>query len=210
MNLPALKFNFINIIIKRIFDLFASISGLLILFPFLLFFALAIKVSTPGNIFFRQLRVGKDGSLFRLLKFRTMQNIPHASEGRFDPGDKSRVTRIGSFLRKYKLDELPQLINVIKGEMSIVGPRPEIKQWTQVYPEKWEIVLRVTPGITDNASIVFSDEEELLSKSDNPNETYRDVILPRKLDLYVSYVKNHSFSGDISIVFRTLIKVISK
>ena len=210
MNLPTLEFNFINIIIKRIFDLFASISGLLILFPFLLFFALAIKVSTPGNIFFRQLRVGKDGSLFRLLKFRTMQNIPQASEGRFDPGDKSRVTRIGSFLRKYKLDELPQLINVIKGEMSIVGPRPEIKQWTQVYPEKWEIVLRVTPGITDNASIVFSDEEELLSKSDNPNETYRDVILPRKLDLYVSYVNNHSFSGDISIVFRTLIKVITK
>lgn len=210
MNLPALEYKFINIIIKRIFDLFASISGLLILLPLLLFFALAIKVSTPGSIFFRQLRVGKDRSLFRLLKFRTMQNIPQASEGRFDPGDKSRVTRIGSFLRKYKLDELPQLINVIKGEMSIVGPRPEIKQWTQVYPEKWEIVLRVTPGITDNASIVFSDEEELLSKSDNPNETYRDVILPRKLDLYISYVNSHTFSGDISIVFRTLIKVISK
>jgi lipopolysaccharide/colanic/teichoic acid biosynthesis glycosyltransferase len=196
--------------IKRIFDVITSILGLLILSPLLLIIAISIKLSTPGDIFFRQLRVGKDGSLFRLLKFRTMENIPQASEGRFDAGDKSRVTRIGSFLRKYKLDELPQLINVIKGEMSIVGPRPEIKQWTQVYPEKWEIVLSVTPGITDNASIVFSDEEELLSKSDNPNETYRDVILPRKLDLYVSYVKNHSFSGDINIVFRTLIKVISK
>jgi lipopolysaccharide/colanic/teichoic acid biosynthesis glycosyltransferase len=197
-------------VIKRIFDVITSTLGLVILSPLLLIIAFSIKSSTPGNIFFRQLRVGKDGTLFPLIKFRTMQNIPLASEGRFDPGDKSRVTRIGSFLRKYKLDELPQLINVIKGEMSVVGPRPEIKQWTEVYPEKWEIVLKVTPGITDNASIVFSDEEELLSKSDNPNETYRDVILPRKLDLYVSYVNNHSFSGDIGIIFRTLIKIISK
>jgi len=164
----------------------------------------------PGNIFFWQLRVGKGGTLFRIVKFRTMRTIPQSSEGRFDPGDISRVTRLGSFLRKYKLDELPQLINVIKGEMSLVGPRPEIKQWTEIYPEKWEIVLRVNPGITDNASIVFRDEEELLAQSNNPNETYRDVILPRKLNMYVSYVNNHSFLGDIGILFRTIIIIISK
>ena len=196
--------------LKRLFDVCFSFLGLVILSPLFLIIIALIYFTMQGNVFFIQPRVGRGGNIFMLYKFRTMCNAPLKVEGAFNPGDKSRITYLGKLLRKYKLDELPQLYNVFKGEMSIVGPRPEIKQWTQVYPEKWEIVLRVTPGITDNASIVFSDEEELLSKSDNPNETYRDVILPRKLDLYVSYVNNHSFSGDISIVFRTLIKVISK
>lgn len=190
--------------IKRIFDFFAALAGLLVLFPFLVIISISIVIFMPGSIFFRQLRVGKGGRMFRLIKFRTMKSLSGASDGRFDPGDTSRVTWLGSLLRKYKLDELPQLLNVVKGDMSLVGPRPEIKKWTEFYPEKWKIVLRVPPGITDNASIVFRDEEELLARSENPEQTYRDVILPQKLDLYISYVINHSLSGDIRIIFRTL------
>ena len=195
---------------KRFFDITISTIGLLILSPLMLIIAFSIKLSMPGKVFFRQLRVGKGGSLFWLFKFRTMGTLPDAEKGRFDPGDTSRVTSLGSFLRKYKLDELPQLINVLKGEMSLVGPRPEIKKWTEVYPEKWKIVLQVAPGITDNASILFSDEERILAQAENPQSTYRDVILPYKLELYISYVKNHSFYGDIGIILRTLIRVISK
>jgi lipopolysaccharide/colanic/teichoic acid biosynthesis glycosyltransferase len=199
-----------NLPLKRIFDLFFSITGLILLFPVIAIIVISIMATMPGSVFFRQERVGKGGKRFVLIKFRTMKSIPESSGPRFDAGDKSRVTRFGSFLRKYKLDELPQLINVIKGDMSLVGPRPEILQWTKIYPEKWDIVLKVLPGITDNASIVFRDEEDLLARSADPLETYRNVILPRKLELYVSYVKNRSFFGDIGIIFRTLIKVISK
>jgi lipopolysaccharide/colanic/teichoic acid biosynthesis glycosyltransferase len=171
---------------------------------------LAIRISMPGDIFFRQVRIGKDGIPFRLFKFRTMRNLTRASEGRFDPGDRSRVTKLGSFLRKYKLDELPQLINVFSGEMSIVGPRPEIKEWTEVYPDKWKIVLSVKPGITDDASIAFRDEEELLTNAVDPHEVYRNYILPRKLELYILYVNNNNMLKDIGIIFRTLLTVIHK
>lgn len=126
------------------------------------------------------------------------------SDGSFDAGDNSRITPFGQFLRKTKLDELPQLFNVLKGDMSIVGPRPEVKHWTEVYPEKWKIVHSVKPGITDNASIEFRNEEEILAQSNDPIKAYREEILPRKLDLYVDYVNNRSFMGDIVIIFRTI------
>lgn len=122
----------------------------------------------------------------------------------FNAGELSRITSLGKFLRKTKLDELPQLINVLKGEMSLVGPRPEVKKWTMVYPEKWEIVHRVKPGITDNASIMFRNEEAILSQTSSPEEMYRENILPKKMDMYIDYVNNHSFSGDLKIIFNTI------
>lgn len=164
----------------------------------------------PGPIFFKQQRIGKNGKLFWLYKFRSMFVIKYASKGTFHVGDTSRITPFGKILRKTKLDELPQLFNVLKGDMSIVGPRPEVEKWTKVYPEKWAIVHKVKPGITDNASILFRNEEEILKNSPNPEETYKNEILPRKLDLYIDYVNNHSFLGDMKIIFHTIKVVLFK
>jgi lipopolysaccharide/colanic/teichoic acid biosynthesis glycosyltransferase len=193
--------------LKRSFDFILSFMGLIALSPLFLVIALSIKISSRGPVFFKQFRVGKGGSMFMLFKFRSMYFLQDATEARFDPGDRSRVTKIGFILRKYKLDELPQLINVIKGDMSLVGPRPEIERWTRIYPEKWEIVLRVRPGITDNSSILYRNEEVRLADSDDPITMYREEILPHKLDIYISYVYNHSFLGDLRIIFKTLISV---
>jgi len=127
-----------------------------------------------------------------------------AAEGLFQPGNVSRVTSVGRFFRKSKLDELPQLINVLIGDMSMVGPRPEVANWVAVYPDAWDIILTVRPGITDNASIIFQDEESILAEVDDPEQVYRQVILPRKLELYIDYVGNHSLFGDLMIILRTL------
>ena len=197
-------------IIKRIFDILASLFGIIIILPVLLIVALFIKLLMPGSVFFIQTRIGKGGREFRLLKFRTMLVKPKTSEGGFDAGDQSRITALGKILRKTKLDEIPQLINVLKGDMSLVGPRPEVKKWTEVYPEQWAIVHQVQPGITDNASIEFRNEEELLAQSANPEETYRNVILPRKLELYIQYVNHHSLWGDLMIIIRTIQTIIIK
>jgi lipopolysaccharide/colanic/teichoic acid biosynthesis glycosyltransferase len=145
-----------------------------------------------------------DGKEFKLYKLRSMTAISNQVKNSFVPGDSSRITRLGRFLRRTKIDEIPQLCNVLKGDMSIVGPRPEIKKWTEVYPEKWAVVLSVKPGITDNASIMFYNEEELLSRSPDPEGFYQNIILPKKLDLYIDYVKNQTFYEDIGIIFRTL------
>lgn len=195
---------------KRLFNLFFSFTGLLLFSLPLFFIALLIKVFMPGPVFFIQQRMGKKGRPFRLIKFRTMKVASGKSSGSFDAGDNSRITPLGRFLRKTKLDEIPQLMNVLVGDMSIVGPRPEVKQWTEVYPEKWKIVHSVKPGITDNASIEFRNEEELLAKSEDPIRTYKEVILPQKLDLYINYVHKHSFWGDIKIILKTIKVVISK
>ena len=197
-------------IIKRIFDFIASLLGLLVLLLVLVVIAILIKLLMPGPVFFIQTRISKGGKEFRLLKFRTMLIKPKTSEGSFDAGDQSRITALGKILRKTKLDEIPQLINVLKGDMSLVGPRPEVKKWTDIYPEKWAIVHRVKPGITDNASIEFRNEEELLAQSANPEETYQTVILPRKLELYINYVNHHSFLGDLMIIIRTIQTIIIK
>lgn len=189
---------------KRVFDLFFSILGLVILFPVTGMTALLIWLTGEGPVFFVQERVGIHGEPFNLLKFRTMKVDRQAGYGRFDPGDTSRVTTLGRFLRKYKLDELPQLINVVRGEMSLVGPRPEVRKWVSVYPEQWNKILTVLPGITDNASVMFRNEEELLHSSDNPDQLYREVVLPRKLSLYEEYVKHSSLKGDILLIFRTI------
>lgn len=195
---------------KQIFDFVCSLLLLSFLIIPLIFIAILVKLTMPGPIFFIQDRVGKNGMIFKLIKFRTMKVADGKTSGSFDAGDTSRITILGNFLRKTKLDELPQLINVIKGDMSIVGPRPEVKKWTEVYPEKWAIVHQVKPGITDDASIEFRNEEVLLKNASNPNEFYQSQILPQKLKLYINYVHNQSFLGDIKIIFRTIGHVIFK
>lgn len=192
------------------FDLVVSLIGLLVLSPLFLIIAFAIVIDNKGPVLFRQLRAGRNGRDFLVYKFRTMMKAPDHIEGNFNPGDRSRITSVGQLLRKSKLDELPQLINVLKGDMSMVGPRPEIPRWVSVYPERWEKVLSVRPGITDNSSILFRDEESILSQSEDPEKTYREIILPKKLDLYEQYVESHSFSGDLKMIFRTLFSIIFK
>jgi len=192
--------------IKRIFDLIVSILGLVVTFPIIFIISILIKINGP--IIFRQQRIGRNGVLFWLYKFRSMRVDTQAESGRFDAGDASRITTLGKILRRTKLDEIPQLLNVLKGDMSIVGPRPEVYKWTQVYPEKWEVALSVKPGITDNASIAFRNEEKMLASSKNPQETYQNIILPKKLDLYIAYVKNQSILEDIKILIKSIYAIL--
>jgi len=190
--------------IKRIFDLSFSFICILMLSPVFIILGCLIVINDRPPVIFRHNRVGRGGRIFSLYKFRTMTLAKDSSDGLFEPGNTSRVTSLGRFLRKTKLDELPQLINVLKGDMSFVGPRPEVEEWTAVYPEKWGKVLTVRPGITDQASVEFHDEEKLLSESEDPKTTYRDIILPRKLDLCMSYVDNYSLSSDLRLILITL------
>ena len=189
---------------KRLFDVILSLLGLIVLSPILILIAIAVKVNSKGPVFFRQKRVGRYGKPFILYKFRSMTLFQLATEGIFEPGNVSRVTAIGKFFRKSKLDELPQLINVFIGDMSLVGPRPEVANWVAVYPDAWKKILTVRPGITDNASIIFHNEESILAEVDDPEQMYREVMLPKKLELYTDYVDNRSFQGDLLIILRTL------
>lgn len=190
---------------KRLFDLAASGVGLLLLSPVFLLIALLIKVDSSGPVFFRQERVGRYGKTFKIHKFRTMMVNAEAYGMQITVGTDSRVTKVGRFLRRYKLDELPQLIDVFYGEMSIVGPRPEVPRYVMHYPDNIrDIVLSVKPGITDRASIEFRNESELLEKSGNPQETYVNEIIPIKLGYYQEYVRNRTFFGDILIIADTL------
>jgi len=189
---------------KRAFDFLCALTGLLVLFPVLLILAVAVWVSNGLPVCFRQTRVGWQGRAFTLQKFRSMSLLPGAERGSFDAGNGRRITRIGRFLRSTKLDELPQLWNVLKGDMSLVGPRPEVRKWVEACPERWAIVHTVRPGITDPASIKFRNEEELLARSPDPERTYREEILPQKLALYEEYVRSRSFWGDLRILFRTV------
>jgi lipopolysaccharide/colanic/teichoic acid biosynthesis glycosyltransferase len=180
------------------------LGGGIVLSPLLAILWLAVVAETGLPGLFRQRRVGRRGQDFTLLKFRSMTVRRGAEQGSFDAGNATRVTRVGRFLRKAKLDELPQLWNVLKGDMSLVGPRPEVRKWVEAYPERWAKVLIVRPGITDPASIEFRNEEELLARSPDPERTYREEILPRKLDLYERYVATRSFWRDVGILVRTV------
>ncbi|MEI7817535.1 MAG: sugar transferase [Desulfuromonadales bacterium] len=194
---------------KRLLDFTSAFVGLVLLGPVLMAVWIAIVLETGLPGLFRQQRVGRHGRNFQLFKFRTMA-VKHGTEhGSFDAGSSARVTRVGKLLRKTKLDELPQLWNVLTGDMALVGPRPEVCKWVAVYPERWAKVLTVRPGITDPASIVYRDEEEILARSADPERAYRDEILPHKLSLYEEYVHTRSFFGDIGIIFKTL-KVVLK
>ena len=186
-------------------------SLLLVLFSWLFVtVAVIIKFSEPNEaVLFRQKRVGRYGKFFTLLKFRSMTSTKDKNK-QFEAGSDLRVTPIGAVLRKTKLDELPQLLNVVKGEMSIIGPRPEVEYWTKFYPEKWAIVHKVRPGITDNASIIFRNEEELLKMSVDPERLYEEEVLPQKLDEYIRYVENMNLFLDLRIVLKTIYVVLFK
>ncbi|MCE9614315.1 MAG: sugar transferase [Lentisphaerae bacterium] len=189
---------------KRAFDIVTAAAALAILAPLLLVLGLLVRLRMGRPVFFCQTRVGQDGRDFRLFKFRTMTTAAGAEHGTFDAGQTRRVTPLGRVLRKTKLDELPQLWNVLRGDMSMVGPRPEVRSWVAVYPERWQRVLRVKPGITDPASIYFRNEEDLLARSANPDALYRTEILPRKLAFYEEYVQNPSLLNDVGILLRTV------
>jgi lipopolysaccharide/colanic/teichoic acid biosynthesis glycosyltransferase len=195
---------------KRIFDIVASFIGLLILSPLFLFLGIWISMESKGGIFYKQIRVGKNGVDFKLWKFRSM--VPDADKkGLLTVGGRDpRITRAGYFLRKYKLDELPQLINVLLGDMSLVGPRPEVRKYVDLYTAEQRQVLSVRPGITDYASLEYFEENELLAKSENPEETYICEVMPAKLKLNARYIKDVSFLTDIKIIMRTILRIIKK
>lgn len=195
-------------ILKRIFDLLVSLLGLIILTPLFLLIAGLIKLDSNGPIFFRQARVGRNGDIFRIHKFRTMVSESDHQGLQITVGDDNRITKMGAFLRKCKIDELPQLVDVLAGNMSLVGPRPEVPIYIEYYPTKIrQVVLSVRPGITDYASIKYKDESTILGNAEDPHEVYINEILPIKQNLYIYYVRNQSFFGDIRIIFKTLINI---
>ena len=196
--------------LKRSFDIVSSLIGIILLLPILSILWLCIRLESRGGGFYRQVRVGKDGVDFLLWKFRTMQSGSDKKGLLTIGGRDSRVTRIGYYLRKYKLDELPQLINVLVGEMSIVGPRPEVRKYVELYSPDQRKVLSVKPGITDYASIEYSNENELLAQSENPEKTYIEEVLPAKLELNQKYLNEQGFFTDIKIIFHTFRKIVSK
>lgn len=193
-----------NFQMKRLFDFMTALLGLILLFPLFMVISFLIKINDKGPAFFKQKRVGKGGVLFVLYKFRTMRVLEGTKDGLFEPGNISRITTFGSFLRRSKLDELPQLFNVLIGNMSIVGPRPEVEKWVAVYPERWGKVFSVKPGMTDKASILYRNEESILVRSENPEKMYEETILPRKLELYEDYVAHNSLFGDLKLILKTL------
>lgn len=194
---------------KRVLDVLCSAAGLLVLSPLLILIAVLVRLDSPGPVFFRQERVGRHGRSFRIHKFRTMRHVAAPDGPAITVRGDARVTRVGAVLRRFKLDELPQLIDVLRGEMSLVGPRPEVPEYVSHYPEaERAIVLSVRPGITDRASIEFSDEGALLAQAADPHRYYIDEILPVKLRYYVEYVRTQSLLGDIGIILRTLRKIV--
>jgi lipopolysaccharide/colanic/teichoic acid biosynthesis glycosyltransferase len=195
-------------VLKRLFDIVSSLSVLLILFPLFLVVAIAIVLDSKGGVFYRQARVGKDGKEFGLLKFRTMR--PDSDSVKITVGDRDpRITAVGYFLRKSKLDELPQLLNIIKGEMSVVGPRPEVKQYVDLYSNTQLKVLSVKPGLSDLATLEYVKEAEILAQSSDPEETYVNDIMPDKLSLSLRYINQQSFMLDLKIIFKTIGRIIS-
>ncbi|MFN3916360.1 MAG: sugar transferase [Flavobacteriales bacterium] len=194
--------------IKRSFDILSSSIVLLLFIPFFLVIALLILFDSPGGVFFKQTRVGRYGKHFLLYKFRTMRPDSE-SKGQITVGSRdSRITSIGYFLRKFKLDEFPQLINVIYGEMSVVGPRPEVPQYVEMYTEKQRQVLSVRPGLTDFASLEYINENEILANSENPEEEYVKQVMPAKLDLNLKYIAQQSILTDLKIIFKTLARIV--
>lgn len=192
--------------LKRLFDFVLSFLGLIISSPLLLIIAFLIKRDSAGPIFYRGVRSGKNDTRFRIYKFRSMVVNADKIGGPSTSADDFRLTKIGKFLRAHKLDELPQLINVIKGEMSLVGPRPEVSQEVETYDKETKrIILSVRPGITDLASLSNIHEEEVLRGSKDPHKTYQELIKPQKLKLAVEYVKTRSFLLDLKIIFKTLL-----
>lgn len=195
--------------LKRAFDFILSTVGLLILSPVYVLLAILILLDSKGGVFYRQQRVGRNNRDFYIYKFRTMHQGAE-KKGLLTVGAKdSRITRVGYFLRKYKLDELPQLLNVLKGDMSFVGPRPEVRRYVNLYTTQQMQVLSVRPGITDYASIAYSNESELLKRAADPEKFYIETVFPAKLELNLKYIAEKNFWKDIQLIFLTVKKILS-
>ncbi|QEM03181.1 sugar transferase [Mucilaginibacter rubeus] len=193
--------------IKRLFDIGISLIALIMLLPLFILIAIAIKINSRGSAFYKQTRVGKDGNEFELFKFRTMY-INSDKAGLLTIGSKDyRITSVGYWLRKYKLDELPQLLNVLKGDMSFVGPRPEVRKYVNLYTPAQLRVLSVKPGVTDWASIKYFDENDILAGSDDPEDMYIKVIVPSKISKNLEYIDNQDLFMDLKIIFSTIKRI---
>jgi lipopolysaccharide/colanic/teichoic acid biosynthesis glycosyltransferase len=195
---------------KRAFDFVSSLVGLILASPVLLVIAILIKKEDGGPVFYRGVRVGRFGKPFRIFKFRTMVVNAEKLGGPSTADDDPRITKVGKFIRKYKLDELPQLINVLKGEMSIVGPRPEVQMYVDMFTEEEKAIISVRPGITDWASIWNPDEGAILAGNRDPEKTYMEKIRPEKIRLQLKYVEEKSLWVDLKIILRTLMAVVMK
>lgn len=193
--------------LKRIFDITLSLLGLILLLPFMLIIAILIKIDSKGSIFFRQVRVTKNGREFKIFKYRTMR-VGSDKYSQITVGKDDRITKIGLFLRKYKLDEIPQLINVFIGDMSLVGPRPEVPKYVALYTEEQREILKVRAGITDYASIEFSNENDILADEADPEKAYIEKIMPRKIELNKKYLSKISVITDIKIILLTIKKIL--
>ena len=193
--------------LKRIFDIILSLFGLIILLPFMLIIATLIKLDSKGSVFFKQIRVTKNEREFKIFKYRTMK-VGSDKYSQITVGKDNRITKIGSFLRKYKLDEIPQLINVLIGDMSLVGPRPEVPKYIALYTEEQREILKVRAGITDYASIEFSNENDILANEVDPEKAYIEKIMPRKIELNKKYLSEISVMTDIKIILLTIRKIL--
>jgi lipopolysaccharide/colanic/teichoic acid biosynthesis glycosyltransferase len=203
------QFSSRSLVLKRIFDLICVIPGLIILSPLFLVIACGIKLTDNGPVFFKQERVGYKGRTFTILKFRTMVVEAEKIGGQLTVGKDSRITGVGFLLRKTKLDELPQIINVLKGEMSLVGPRPEVPKYASLYSDTQRRVLDIMPGITDPASIEYRNENEVLAGADDPERVYIQEIMPEKIRINLDYARNASILNDISVILRTLSAILT-
>jgi lipopolysaccharide/colanic/teichoic acid biosynthesis glycosyltransferase len=193
---------------KRMFDFVFSFLGLVVVSPLLLVIAFLIKIESPGPVFYRGKRVGKGGKEFRIFKFRSMVSNAEEIGGPSTASDDSRLIKTGIILKKYQLDELPQLINVLKGEMSLVGPRPEVKMYIDILSEEEKkMILSIKPGMTDFASLWNFHEGEILKGSPDPEKAYVEKIRPKKIELQLKYVKERNFWLDLSLIFKTIVKI---
>ncbi|PHI17010.1 sugar transferase [Fusobacterium polymorphum] len=193
--------------LKRIFDITLSLFGLIILLPFMLIIAILIKLDSKGPVFFKQVRVTKNGREFKIFKYRTMR-VGSDKYSQITVGKDNRITKVGAFLRKYKLDEIPQLINVLIGDMSLVGPRPEVPKYVALYTDEQKEILKVRAGITDYASIEFSDENDLLASEEDPEKAYIEKVMPKKIELNKKYISEISILTDIKIILLTIKKIL--
>ncbi len=197
-----------KIVLKRLIDILFSIAALIVLSPVIVIISLIIFFQSGSPIFFYQERVGKNWRKFKIIKFRTMIKNAHNIGPKISTNDDSRVTKAGRFLRKYKLDELPQLFNILKGDMSIVGPRPEIPKFVNVFSNEYSEILKIKPGLSDYAALIYSNEASLIEPSHNPEEYYKSEILPQKIKLYKRYIEEMGFLTDIKIIFLTIKSVV--
>jgi len=192
---------------KRMFDIVVAAAALVVLFPLLVLSALLIKLDSPGPIFFKQERIGRNFRPFWIYKFRTMAQDAPARGGLVTIGEDARVTRVGRLLRKSKIDEIPQLTNILKGDMALVGPRPEVRYYVELFRRDYEEILQVRPGLTDLASLKYRDEAALLGKAANPEDEYRTRVLPDKIRLAKDYLRRSSFLFDLGLILKTLFKL---